>query len=91
MTSIYTCEQLKRRIENHSHFYSCFNGDVKQNFNSNKDLLRQYKNSYDSMIDLKNKKGSLLLPLSYNSFRRVFYSMLNMKKASYNSTIFMSD
>ena len=55
MASIYTCEQLKRRIENHSHFYSCFKGDVYQNFNSNKDLLRNYKNSYDSMINLKNK------------------------------------
>lgn len=55
MTSIYTCEQIKKRIENHSHYYSCFNGDVHQNFNTNKNLLSNYKNSYDRMIDLKNR------------------------------------
>lgn len=55
MTSIYTCEQLQRRIENHSHYYSCFKGDVQQSFNSYKDLLSNYKYSYERMTDLKNR------------------------------------
>ena len=66
MSNIYNCEQIKRRIENHSHYGKCFNGDIYKEFSSKRELLNNYKKSYDEMISLTND----IININYKSKNR---------------------
>jgi len=66
MTNINICEKIKSRIENHSHYGACFNGDVYTVFNSKREDLRICRNCYNEvinieiqLIDRNNKKQNL--------------------------------
>lgn len=50
MTNIYNCEKIKNRIEIHSHYGSCFNGSVYENFCSKREDLRKCRECYDGVL-----------------------------------------
>ena len=55
MSNIYTCESIKRRIENHSHYGPCFNGDVYTNFSSKREDLRKCRECYDEVVNTERE------------------------------------
>lgn len=66
MTNINICEKIKNRIENHSHYGACFNGDAYIVFKSKREDLRICRNCYNEvinieiqLIDRNNKKLNL--------------------------------
>lgn len=55
MSNIHTCESIKRRIENHSHYGPCFNGDVYTNFSSKREDLRKCRECYDEVVNTERE------------------------------------
>ena len=77
MSNIYECERIKSRIENHSHYGPCFNGNVYSSFSSHRDYLSRCRNCYDDLNRVKNE----LIDYSYKS-KNLEQEIENMKRTN---------
>ena len=84
MSHIYSCEQIQKRIENHSHYGRCFYGESYRQFSSGRDKLYEYRKSYESML---NKKERLIgLNYEYKNKRSEFDNLQKTLKIKYDNT-----
>lgn len=77
MTNIYSCESIKRRIENHSHYGNCFGGVEYDNFSSKREHLRRCRECYDQVIDTERE----IINDNYNN-KNLEKKIENLKKTS---------
>jgi len=84
MSHIYNCEQIKKRIEDHSHYGRCFNGEVYHQFCSGREKLSEFRKSYDKLIDKKERLISL--NYEYKNKRTEYNNYQNTSNIKYNNT-----
>ena len=100
--NIYNCERIQKRIENHSHYGPCFNGEVYRSFCSKREKFNKCKNCYEEVKNIEKEiiecnnninKGKELdnskeiTETEYENIKKKFENEEKTKKLEYDNKI----
>ena len=64
--NIYNCERIQKRIENHSHYGPCFNGEVYRSFCSKREKFNKCKNCFEEVKNIEKE----IIECNYNNINK---------------------